>query len=519
MRSKQLLSIVFSVIMFTGVSAGSVAFAESDEYDDSNDDDYYDRDYVKDGRHYDLDDRLEYFCEMTDEEKRQFFEDHPRLEQFSDRLANYCDLSDYSRDSKIKDFIRIHVTDEDRDRDFVKDHVTDEDWDRNTDADFRDKLTQWCEMSDEDKEATAAKYDKTEDQIAKADRYCTLNESDRADFITEHIDEFKAHMKDRMHDKDIRGMIDRYCEMSDEDKLAFVAEHDKAADHVEKMNEYCELDDDAREDYIKDHMKDKMRDNMTDKKPHMNYDRLCSMAESDRALEITDVEKLDRISEWCKMTPEEREDFKRDHKDSMKDKKMDKKHDFDGMSDMAKGKMSIVAKDILDDKMKFSDQSPRLKAMIMTKHDISDERMDEIKMKFKEKHGDLTDAKKSELKMKFKKHMSNVKNNMSDERRSAIHDRIADMKAFKADLRDRASDLTDEEKQELRADFIEKAKDMQLAWISPRTQMTAGLDAADVECREGFSLVMKASNGVAMCLKADTALKMIERGTVIVPDI
>ena len=37
-------------------------------------------------------------------------------------------------------------------------------------------------------------------------------------------------------------------------------------------------------------------------------------------------------------------------------------------------------------------------------------------------------------------------------------------------------------------------------------------DAADVECREGFSLVMKASNGVAMCLYADTALKMIDRG-------
>jgi hypothetical protein len=30
---------------------------------------------------------------------------------------------------------------------------------------------------------------------------------------------------------------------------------------------------------------------------------------------------------------------------------------------------------------------------------------------------------------------------------------------------------------------------------------------------------MKASNGVAMCLKADTALKMIDRGTVVVPDI
>ncbi|MEK0320457.1 MAG: ABC transporter substrate-binding protein, partial [Nitrosopumilus sp.] len=85
-------------------------------------------------------------------------------------------------------------------------------------------------------------------------------------------------------------------------------------------------------------------------------------------------------------------------------------------------------------------------------------------------------------------------------------------KAFKADLRERASDMTDEEKQELRAEFIEKAKDIQLAWISPRHQMNAGIDATEIECREGFSLVLKESNGKAMCLKADTALKMIDRG-------
>jgi len=351
MKSRQLLSVVLSLVMVFGVSAGSAfaqtddavdnttvdvanvastAVEESDEVRDETDDtddamdetdderdedddrderDDYDRDYTRDGRHYDLDDRLANWCNLSHDEKRQFFADHPRFEQFSDRLANYCDLSDYSRDSKIKDFIRIHVTDEDRDivrdyvkdhdrdevKDFVKDHVRDEDWDRNVDADFRDKLARWCEMSDEDKRTTAAEYDKTADQIAKADRYCTLNETDRADFIAKHRDEFKDHMKDRMYDKDIRGMIDRYCDMSDEDKRAFVAEHDKAADHVEKMNKYCSLDDDARGDFIKDHMKDKMMD----KKPHMNYDRLCDMAASDRAAEITDSAKLDRISKWC----------------------------------------------------------------------------------------------------------------------------------------------------------------------------------------------------------------------------
>jgi hypothetical protein len=158
------------------------------------------------------------------------------------------------------------------------------------------------------------------------------------------------------------------------------------------------------------------------------------------------------------------------------------------------------------------DLSPRLKEMIMEKHDIYDERLEEIKMKYVEKYGDLTDEKKSELTMNFKDHMSSIKVKMSDEHKSAIHDRLAEMKVFKAELREKSSEMNDEEKQELRAQFIEEAKNMQLAWISPRVQMNAGVDVSDIECREGFSLVMKASNGVPICLKADSALKMIEKG-------
>jgi len=57
---------------------------DNDTKDDTDDD----SDYYAEDKLYDLDDRLENFCEMTDEEKRQFFADHPRLEQFTDRLAN-----------------------------------------------------------------------------------------------------------------------------------------------------------------------------------------------------------------------------------------------------------------------------------------------------------------------------------------------------------------------------------------------------------------------------------------------
>ena len=174
-----------------------------------------------------------------------------------------------------------------------------------------------------------------------------------------------------------------------------------------------------------------------------------------------------------------------------------------------------MKKKIHDKMEKFSDKSDRLKAMIMDKRDISDERRDEIKMKFESKFGEDSDKKRSEIKMKYKDHMLKMKFKMSDERKSDVHDRLAEMKAYKAELREKSSEISDEEKQQLREEFIEKAKDMQLAWISPRTQITAGVDPVDVECREGFSLVMKASNGVAMCLKADSALKMIDRGIVV----
>ncbi len=464
MKSTQLLSVVLSLIMVFGVTAGS-AYAQTDGVDDASIEDEIedlemeieeeveeiesemeegvddatdeesdgDVDYARDGRDYNLDERLAHFCDISNEETREFFEHHPRLAQFADRLANYCDLSDYARDSKLKDFIRLNITDEDREpiREYIKDH-TKREYHDDVDEDSRGKLASWCEMSEDEKSAAAEEHDKTDEMVARANSYCTMYESDRADFIEER-------MKERMMEK---------------------------------------------------------------KSHHIDYERLCSLTDSERAAEIDDSEKLERLANWCEMTPEEREDYKKEHhgekKEKMYDKVMYKAHD-------KKHEM----------KMKLSDKSDRIKAMIMSNHDISDEKRTEIKAKYMEKYGDLTDEKKSELKMKFAKHLKSMKHNFSDEHKSDIQDRIAEMKAFKAELREKASEMTAEEKQELRSEFIEKAKDIQLAWISPRTQIAAGVDVAEVECREGLSLVMKASNGVPMCLKADTALKMIDRGTVV----
>jgi len=278
--------------------------------------------------------------------------------------------------------------------------------------------------------------------------------------------------------------------------------HPRLEQFSDRLANYCDLSGDEREDAIdkfiaehknivRDYVKEKIRDRVTDKMidTHIDYDRLCTMTESDRAAEITDIAKLDKISKWCNMTPEERIDYKKEYHDGIKDK--------------------------ISDRIKMSELPPQLKAMIMDKHEISDEKRKEIKMKYKEKYGEITDEIKSELKMKFNDHITKIKITMSDERRSLIHDRLADMKSFKAELRERASEMTDDEKQQLREEFLQKAKDMQFGWISPCTQITAGIDAAEVECREGFSLVMKISNGVPICLKAGTALKMIDRGIVV----
>ena len=548
MKSRQLLSIIFSLIMFTGVTAGSAAYAQSDELEDliedfcelssvqqsdffSNNPDMvnfenelvsiceikneYDREDALEAlideiisetrdeneddndndermnRHDDLEDRLEDYCEMTDDEKNIFFADHPRLAQFENKLENYCDLSEDKRENALEDFIKEHVS-------------------KTKDYDFKDKLNKFCKMTDKEKRDFVSEHEKTEDHITKMNEYCELDENERDVYMDENKDKFRIN-----HDKNIWDKLTRYCEMSEQDKKEFLEKYDKAIDHTEKMNQYCELDENARVDYIKEHKdeyKSHMKDIMSDyKEEHkMNvddmkykhkeirdhkaeYERYCKMSLDELETIIDDPERLTKVSEWCDMTPEERDDFKKEHHDVAMDFK--EKH-----------------QNALERMKEKQDLSPRLRALIMEKHDITDERMDEIKMKYKEKHGDFTDAEKSELKMKFKDHMSSMKFKMSDEHKSAIHDRLAEMKDFKTELRERSSGMTDEEKQELRAEFFEKAKDMQLAWISPRVQMIVGVDAADIECREGFSLLMKASNGVPMCLKADTALKMIEKG-------
>ena len=159
----------------------------------------------------------------------------------------------------------------------------------------------------------------------------------------------------------------------------------------------------------------------------------------------------------------------------------------------------------------------------MMKHtDLAGEDRAALMAKYQAMHGDLTDEQKQkihdEMKTKYMDHYKmKVKtkyDSMSDTVRDELRDRYEEMKAYKDELRTKYDAMTDLEKEELKDNFLAKAKEKRLAWISPLKQMTVGIDVNEIECREGFNLVIKNSNGVPLCLKSSTAEKLIERGTV-----
>jgi len=304
MKKGQLLSIVFSLIMFTGLTAGTaVAYAES--RDDN----------------YGFDDRLESFCEMTVEEKDQLFKDHPRLAQFEGRLTNYCELDENEREELIKEFIEEH---------FPK-------YEERYDWDIDDILDRYCEMSPEDKAAFIEKHGKADHQEKMAE-YCMLDESEREAFIEEHADEYKRH------DYNVREKMDEFCEMSEEDQAALIEKYPMASDHQEKVKEYCLLEEADKDAFIeefmnsmkdkmseyKDSMKDKMseykdsmKDKMSDKRDTMKdqiSDHKDSMKSEDksrtilRASTLTDEQKVDIRAMHSEL---------RDFKKSLRDKSID----------------------------------------------------------------------------------------------------------------------------------------------------------------------------------------------------
>ena len=310
-----------------------------------------------------------------------------------------------------------------------------------------------------------------------------------------------------------REWADRYCSMTEEEQEDYLAEYEDMREHKAKLDEYCQLDEVDREQYIrdrmtemrdmkKDHMKDRM-DNDFVRDFDMRIAAMCDMTDEKKRMMMQKYEFLqehhERLAEYCNMTEAEREDYRMTHQDMIEDFKEDMGQMRDKMMDSRP-----------DMKMKMHDK--------MRKYDMSDERRDAIQEKFRMKHSDLTDVQRDEirdgLKAKYMNHFKSAmtRDSMSDLQKDQILKRHAEMKDYKADLRLKYKDMSEDERVQFQAEFRDKVSDKRFAWISPHKQMKAGVSVDELECREGLNLVLKSSNGKAMCVKSATAEKLIEKG-------
>ena len=54
--------------------------------------------------------------------------------------------------------------------------------------------------------------------------------------------------------------------------------------------------------------------------------------------------------------------------------------------------------------------------------------------------------------------------------------------------------------------------DVEDSFVSPLKQIKSGILSENVSCRDGFGLVIKASNEMPACVKESSAGKLVERG-------
>jgi hypothetical protein len=226
--------------MFTGLTAGTaVAYAEAG---DDN---------------YDFDDKLDRYCEMSEEDKAAFIEEHDKAEDHQEKMTEYCMLDETEREA----YLEKHA-------DEYKKH----------DYNIREKMDRYCEMSEEDKAALTEKYPMASDHQEKMTEYCMLEDEDRDAFIVEFMDsikdkmsEYKDSMKNKMSDyKD--PMKNKMSDYKDPMK-------NKMSDYKDPMKERMSDHRDTMKDQISDH-----KDSMTSEKKYRTILR---------ASNLTDEQKVD----------------------------------------------------------------------------------------------------------------------------------------------------------------------------------------------------------------------------------
>jgi len=362
MKKIHLLSVVFSLILVSGLSAGTaVTYAESD--DNNND----------------FEDKLEDFCSMTDEQKDQLFEEYPNLVQHGDLLNQYCSLDEDEREDLIEQFIEENYPN----------YQKEDDWD------IEDALEKYCKMSADEKEAFIENYPMAADHQDELEEYCSLNESEREEFISEHEDEYKMD-----HGYEMEDILEKYCSMNDEEKAAFIEEHDKDEDHQAEMEEYCSLDESQRKAFIEEHEDEyKMERGYVARE---KMDNFCEMSDEERAKHLSEYgkseEHLAEMEEYCSLDDSEKNAFISEHKDTMKEKtsehKDTMKEKISEHKDTMKEKTSEHKYPILRASKLTEEQKSEIKAMHLELRDfkhslrdksVSDSEKELIRDQFMEK--------------------------------------------------------------------------------------------------------------------------------------
>jgi len=383
------------------------------------------------------------------------------------------------------------------------------------------RLAEYCELSADEQKRELARRDDIRKHKERLDRYCEMSDEEREEYQKEFGDEYKERDMDKSDD--LKEKLSKYCELSDEEIDELQQTDGKITDELrERLVRYCTLSEEEREDSRKMHH-DVMMDfkethlKMIDEKRFghkfirefdMRIASFCEMSEDELMKLMQRHEFLrkhhERLAEYCHMSEDQREDFRMTHRDMMDDFKEDSAQ--------------------MRDQMITSHQDIRMQIQQKVRHyDISDEKRDEIRDKFRAKHSGLSDTERDEIsdkiKTKYREYfeirMKQRHDTMSELQKDQILKRHTEMKDYKADLRLKTKNMSEDERVEFQAEFRDRVSDKRFSWISPQKQMLAGIEVDEIECREGLNLVLKTSNGKAMCTKSSTAERMIERGLAI----
>jgi len=291
--------------MFTGVTAGSIAFAETDEY--------YEQ----------LENQLEDFCDMTNDEQLDFFTNNPDMAVYDERLTSICAIEDF--DMQIDAIYELIDEIIPETRDDVADDFEDiiEDFEDCVEAGnpIMESYPEQCMTADgtvfvNDEQVDDYNDDYDDDRYADGDKFYVCHNGKNTISVAESA--VRAHLShgdsmkkcsdavrdsdrdydDKMHDKysnkgpgNLRDHFAMYCDMTPEEREEKMQMHDDLPEDLRAdMARYCEMTDDEQDnfrdsmmdrmDMLKDHMKDKMR---TDKDMRHSLEKYCEMSKDDRA--------------------------------------------------------------------------------------------------------------------------------------------------------------------------------------------------------------------------------------------